>query len=202
MPKLRPFPGWGTDFGGSSRARRAVAAPTRIAPAIGPISASTPIDAPRERVFDVLVDLAERPAILGDFVDEYRLQRLDSAGVGASARFRIREAGLWMETVIEEAERPVRILERGRAGRVGRIPVTISWELTEGPGPDGCEVKVVFWTEPSHRADRMRERMPGAERFYRRHWAGVMARLKELVESDASADRVRVAGGDRVAGAG
>jgi uncharacterized protein YndB with AHSA1/START domain len=174
----------------------------RIARAVGPISATTPIDAPREEVFDFLSDLANRPAILDGFVDQYRLERLDPVGVGAAARFRITEAGLWMETVIEEAERPHRILERGRGGRVGRIPVTTAWELTEGASPDGCEVKVVFWTEPATAIDRVRERMPGAGRFYRRGWAGVLARLKHVIESGAPVERVAVAGGDRIPGAG
>jgi hypothetical protein len=148
------------------------------------------------------VDLANRPAILGEFVDGFRLQRLESAGVDAAARFRISGPGMWMETVIAEADRPHRILERGRGGRLDRIPITTAWELTEGPGAGSCEVKVVFWTEPSHPVDRARERLPGAERHYRRHWAGALARLKELIESGAEVERVGVGGGDRVPGAG
>jgi uncharacterized protein YndB with AHSA1/START domain len=169
---------------------------------MGPISATTPVDAPRERVFDFLNDLANRPAILAGFVDQYRLQRLEPVGVGAAARFRIPEAGFWMETVIEEAEHPHRILERGRGGRLGRIPVTTAWELTEGAAPGGCDVKVVFWTEPATVIDRARDRLPGAGRFYRRGWAGVLARLKQVIESGGPVERVAVAGGDRVPGAG
>ena len=169
---------------------------------MGPVSATTPIDAPRERVFDFLNDLANRPAILGGFVDQYRLQRLDSVGVGAAARFRIPEAGFWMESVIEEAEPPHRILERGSGGRLGRIPVTTAWELTEGAAPDGCDVKVVFWTEPATAVDRARDHMLGAKRFYRREWEGVLARLKQAIESGVPVERVAVAGGDRVPGAG
>jgi hypothetical protein len=169
---------------------------------VGPISASVPIDATRERVFDFLIDLANRPAILGPFVSEFRLERLESAGVGAAARFRIPESGLWMETVIEETERPHLISERGRGGRVGRIPIFTVWELIEGPGPEGCEARVTFWTDPSHPADRAREHMPGASRFYRRNWAGVLNRLKQVIEGDAPVERVTVAGGDRIPGAG
>lgn len=195
LPKLHQFLPYACGAIAATRANR-------IARAVGPISATTPIDAPREQVFDFLSDLAKRPAILDGFVDQYRLERLDSVGVGAAARFRITDAGFWMETVIEDAERPHRILERGRGGRVGRIPVTTAWELTEGAAPDGCEVKVVFWTEPSTAIDRVRERMPGAGRFYRRGWAGVLARLKQVIESGAPVERVAVAGGDRIPGAG
>ena len=72
-----------------------------------------PIDVPRERAFAFLADLANRPAFMGRFLSDFRLQRLDSTGVGAAARFRVRERGLWMETVIAELEPPYRIIERG-----------------------------------------------------------------------------------------
>jgi uncharacterized protein YndB with AHSA1/START domain len=195
LPKLHQFLPYALTAIDATRANR-------IARAVGPISAMTPIDAPREQVFDFLSDLANRPAILDGFVDQYRLERLDSVGVGAAARFRIEEAGFWMETVIEEAERPHRILERGRGGRLGRIPVTTAWELTEGAAPDGCEAKVVFWTQPSTAIDRLRERLPGARRHYRRGWAGALARLKQVIESGAPVERVEVAGGDRIPGSG
>src|SRR4051812_8734798 len=100
-----------------------------------PVSASVAIDAPRERVFAFLADLANRPAFLEPFVIEYRLQRLDSAGVGASARFRVAEDGTWMDTVIGETVSPRLIRESGRAGRTGRIPVFTVWELSEGLAP-------------------------------------------------------------------
>jgi uncharacterized protein YndB with AHSA1/START domain len=169
---------------------------------MGPISASVAIDAPREEVFDLLCDLAARPSFLGGFVNEYRLQRLEANGVGAAARFRLAEDGTWMETVIVEVEPPHRIVERGRAGRLGRIPVTTAWELTEGVNPTGCEVRVIFWTEPTVLFDRLREHAPGARRFYRQSWEGVLRRLRAVVEAGRPVERVAVAGGDRIPGAG
>jgi uncharacterized protein YndB with AHSA1/START domain len=169
---------------------------------MGPVSASVPIDAPRERVFESLCDLAMRPAFLRPFVSEYRLQRLDSTGAGATARFRIAQDGTWVETVITELDPPHRILERGRAGRLGRIPVYTAWELTEGVGPGSCEVTVTYWTEPPTLIDRLRDHKPGAARFYRRSWLGALRRLRELLEGDAEIRRVAVAGGDRIPGAG
>jgi uncharacterized protein YndB with AHSA1/START domain len=168
---------------------------------MGPVVASIPIDVPRERAFSFVADLANRPAFMGRFLKEFRLQRLQSTGIGATARFRVRERGLWMETVIEELEPPYRIIERGRAGRLGRMPVSTAWELTEA-GVDGCEVRVIHWTEPTHRGDRMAEKVPGVERFYRRALAGSLAELKELLESGAEPAGVGVAGGDLVPGAG
>lgn len=164
---------------------------------MGPISVKMSIDAPRERVYEFLCDLANRPAFTDHFVSQFRLERLDSWGAGAAARLRIDEPGLWMETVIEEVSPPYRILERGRGGRIDRIPIMTCWELVEGPGSGTCEVTLSFWTEPSNRLDRLRERL-GAERFYRREWGRALARLKDLIESGRPVQRVGVAGGERL----
>ena len=83
---------------------------------MGPITVKTTIDSPRERVYEILCDLANRPAFTDHFVADYRLQRLDSSGVGAAARFRVTEPGLWMETVIDEVSPPHRVHEQGAGG--------------------------------------------------------------------------------------
>jgi uncharacterized protein YndB with AHSA1/START domain len=163
---------------------------------MGPISVKKPIDAPREAVFEFLSDLANRPAFTDHFMREFRLQRLESSGVGAAARFRIAGPGLWMETVIEELSPPHRILERGRGGRFDRIPILTSWELTES-GAHGCDVTVSFQTEPSHPLARLRDKL-GAELYYRRQWSSALSRLKELMESGRPSTRVMVAGGARL----
>ena len=62
-----------------------------------------------------------RPAFTDHFMTDYRLQRIEPVGVGAAARFRVREATRWMETVIEVAERPHLIREQGRGGRSNRV---------------------------------------------------------------------------------
>jgi uncharacterized protein YndB with AHSA1/START domain len=163
---------------------------------MNPISVTKAIDAPREQVFEFLSDLANRPAIIDHFTREFRLQRLASSGVGAAARLQIAEPKMWMETVIEEVSPPHRILERGRGGRLDRIPIETGWELAEA-GAEGCEVTVTFQTSPSHPVDRLREKL-GASLFYRRQWSIALSRLKELMESGRTPPRVRVAGGARV----
>jgi hypothetical protein len=160
-----------------------------------------PIDVPRERAFAFLVDLANRPSFMGRFLSDFRLMRLDSAGVGAAARFRIRERGLWMETEIEEVIEPYRIVERGRGSRLGRMPVNTAWE-TVGAGIGSCEVKVVHWTEPSHLLDKLAERAPGMRGYYERALEGSLAQLKVLLEEEGATERAAVGGGDRVPGAG
>lgn len=164
---------------------------------MGPISISDSIDAPRERVFDLICDLANRPAFTDHFIQELRLERLASSGVGAAARMRVARRRLWMETAIVEAARPHRILELGRGGRWDRIPITTGWELVARAGGRGCEVRLSFWTQPSARVDLLRERF-GAERFYRRQWSTALSRLKALAESGQAPGRVVVAGGDRL----
>jgi hypothetical protein len=169
---------------------------------MGPVSATTPIDVPRERAFELLADLANRPSLLEGFGDEFRLQRLDSTGVGAGARFRIPGRELWLETTIAELDVPHRIVERGHGSRLDRMPISTVWELEEGPGADSCEVRVTFWTEPATLGDRIRDRRPGTRRFYRRGWTRVLRHLRDALEGEARLERVVVAGGDRIPGAG
>ena len=164
---------------------------------MGPISVSTMIDAPRERVFAFLVDLANRPAFTDHFITEFRLERFESSGVGAAARMRVRGRGTWMETVIDDVSPPHRIRERGRGGRLDRIPMATLWELVEGPAASTCEVKLTFGTEPEQLFDRLCERL-GAERFYRRNWSTALSRLKDLIETEGPVARVVVAGGARL----
>jgi uncharacterized protein YndB with AHSA1/START domain len=166
-----------------------------------PVSATVTIDAPRERVFDLLCDLSIRPSFTDHFLAEYRLGRLDPVGVGASARFRLRESGAWLDTAIAQVERPSLVREHGRGGRSNRVPTFTVWELAEGPAPSTCEATVSFWTEPATMLDRARELL-GFSRAFARQWERALERLKTVVETGAAPDRVSVAGLDRVPAAG
>jgi uncharacterized protein YndB with AHSA1/START domain len=162
---------------------------------VGPISLTISIDAPRGRVFDVICDLAIRPAWIGHFASDYRLERIAASGVGAAARFRVdAPAGVrYMETVIAEADRPYRIVEHARGGRLDRLPMRIVWELEEGPT---TKLSLTFWTMPPGPLDRLRE--IGRERWWRRRWSRSLRRLAQLIESGESPPRTEVAGADRV----
>ncbi len=163
-----------------------------------PVRAETTIDAPRERVFELLSDLAQRPAFCDHFQHPFHLERIESKGVGAAARFRVdaRFMPLWMETLITEVEPPHRIFERGRGGRLDRIPIVTVWELAAGPG-EATEVSVTFWTEPGHPQDRIREHL-GVAGWYRRQWKRALARLKDLAEAGSDVEPAVVAGADRI----
>lgn len=161
-----------------------------------PVSATSTIDAPREHVFEILNDLSLRAAFTDHFLADLRLGRVDPVGPGAAARFRIRESGAWLDTVIgADSERPHLLREHGYGGPSNRIPVFTVWELAEGPGPDGCEVTVTFWTEPKHPLDKLRERI-GPVRHFRRAWGRALTRLRDLAEAGEPVARVGVAGGD------
>jgi len=167
---------------------------------MGPISAEVEIDVPRRRAFEAIGDLAGRPAFTDHFLTGFHLTRIESAGVGAGARFKV-EAPLrsvWMDTTIVELDEPHRIVERGRGGRANRIPTHTVWELTEGPG-SLTTVRVSHWTEPGP-GDRGLEILSAGSVWQERGWREAMRRLRDGLESDAwEGGRIAVAGGNRYA---
>lgn len=165
---------------------------------MGPVSATVTIDAPRERVFAEISDLAKRPAFCDHFAEDFHLQRLESTGVGAAARFRTDAPrfGIWMETVIAEIEAPHRLLERGRGSRADRMPLNTAWELVEGPGQT-TEVTVTFWGEADNPIDAAKGKL-GAARWYRRQWKRALRRLQEQLEAGLPLEPLRVAGTSRI----
>jgi hypothetical protein len=160
-----------------------------------PVSVTASIDVPRDQVFGVLIDLSVRPAFTDHFLSEFRLARVDPVGVGASARFRLEHAGVWVDTAIVAADRPHLVREEGRGGRGNRVPWFTVWELAEGPSPDGAEVTVTIWTEPRTIFDRLGESGVSARRL-RRDLRRALSRLREIVENDHPLEHVSVGGGD------
>lgn len=165
---------------------------------MGPISLDIEIDAPRERVFDLICDLSRRPGWAPHFGDDYRLERLEPSGEGAAARFRVDAPGGigFMETVISRAERPHTIVEHGRGGRSDRARVRTIWELSGGAG-DVTSVRLTFWTEQPTLLHRLGELRAG--RWWRRRWSRALRGLRAALEGDGGLPEasVGVAGGDR-----
>jgi uncharacterized protein YndB with AHSA1/START domain len=151
---------------------------------MGPVRAEIDIDVPRERVFEVIADLGRRPAFTDHFISDYRLLGLRSTGVGAGARFRFfaPPQAVWMDSTIEELDSPHRIVERGRGGRVNRVPSTTVWELEAGRGPF-TRVRVIYWTEPANHLDRLKEAAGFASHWYEGDWAVALRRLRDMLES-------------------
>lgn len=161
-----------------------------------PAHAKIHIDAPRERVFEVISDLANRPAFCDHFAHEFHLQRLDSTGVGAAARFRADEFPHWMETEIVEIDAPHRLVERGRGARADRLKLGTAWELVEGPH-SSTDVSVTFWAEPGTQIDRARTGSR-ATRWHARQWRKALKRLRAIVENQEPIEPVQVAGASRI----
>lgn len=149
-----------------------------------PLSAEVFIDAPRERVFDYLCDLANHPSFIDHFVSQHRLATLDSAGAGATARFKIDAPldvlSLWVEMTIAEADRPYRLRARGATGRLGRVPVHALYELT-GEAGGLTRTSLTVWTEAAHAADRLRERL--GRSWARRRIGRALGRLRGILEA-------------------
>ncbi|MET0305847.1 MAG: SRPBCC family protein [Solirubrobacterales bacterium] len=165
---------------------------------MGPVSAEIEIDAPRERVFATIADIARRPSFTDHFLTDFHLTRLESRGIGAGARFRVALPlrSVWMDTVIAELAEPHKIVERGQGGRGNRIPTTLLWELTEGPG-SLTSVRVSHWTEPSNPLDRAVEILAANSTFEQRGWREALRRLREQLEGEqAAAAPLAVAGGN------
>ncbi len=168
---------------------------------MGPVSAEVDLDVPREVAYEFVADLANRPAFTEHFISDLRLSRVESAGIGAGARYRIfaPPQAVWVDTTITALAPPQRISERGRGGRANRIPTATEWEFEQGAGPL-ITARVTYWTEPTHPLDRLKEVLGGASIWYQRDWRIAMCRLRDLLESsERPQPLVGVAGGNRYA---
>jgi hypothetical protein len=165
---------------------------------MGPVSATITIDVPRERVYELVADLANRPAFCDHFMEQFHLQRIESRGIGAAARYRAgaKRFPIWMETVIEELDPPYMVREAGRGSRADRMPVFTAWEMVAG-GAESTEVTVSFWTEPTNLFDKLKGAL-GAARWYRRQYARALRRLRDILEGDQAVEPLRVGGADRI----
>jgi uncharacterized protein YndB with AHSA1/START domain len=122
-----------------------------------PIAVSTVVDAPRERVFEYLSDIANHAEFSGHFLTQFRLERAASAGVGAAARYRIGFplGSMWAESVIAELDEPHLVRLEGQMGRLGRIETEAVYTLTQ-TGRDMTRVEYTFAATPAGPADRLK----------------------------------------------
>jgi hypothetical protein len=158
---------------------------------VRPVSAHTHISAPREEVFDFVADLANHVAYIDHYVTQFRLARVESRGVGAAARFRIDAPGAkpWVEVQVVESDRPRRIVEEGRTGRVGRTRTGTVYEFS-GVGSGVTRVDLTSWTEPGALVDRLRESL-GARGWLKRQQRVALERLRMVFEQPAERPLMR-----------
>jgi uncharacterized protein YndB with AHSA1/START domain len=164
---------------------------------VDPLTVSTVISAPREQVFDYLQDIANHSEFSDHYLIDWHLTRIDSVGLGAGARFRVKIPGnrfSWADVTFVEVERPYKIVEVGRTGKNNRIRTVGVYELA--PGASGTtRLRFTLQTEPYTLSDRLMEAL-GARGWLKRKSRRAMHRLRAIIERDEERGRrVTVAGG-------
>jgi uncharacterized protein YndB with AHSA1/START domain len=170
---------------------------------VDPLTVSTVVSAPRERVFDYLQDIANHPEFTDHYLVDWHLTRIDSVGLGAGARFRIkapRNRFSWGDVTFAEVERPFRIVEVGRTGKNNRIRTLGVYELADAES-GATRVSFTLQTVPKTISDRLLE-ATGGRRWLRRKGQRAMHRLRGILEEsegvgrpERRGQRVTVAGG-------
>jgi len=155
------------------------------------------VGAPREQVFDYLRDIANHPEFTDHYLVDWHLTRIDSVGLGAGARFRVKAPGnrfSWGDVTFIEVEAPHRIVEAGRTGKNNRIRTLGVYELAAGASGT-TRVRFTLETVPATLADRLIEGL-GARGWMKRKNTRAMRRLRSIIERDEGRGaRVTVAGG-------
>jgi uncharacterized protein YndB with AHSA1/START domain len=170
---------------------------------VNPLTVSIVITAPGEEVFDYLADIANHPEFTDHYLTDWRLTRIDSVGLGAGARFRVKARGnrfSWADVTFTEVERPHRIVEVGRTGKNNRIRTLGVYELAPAAG-GATRVSFTLQTVPATLPDRLIDGL-GARAWTKRKLRRAMHRLRAILEASsvdgAARDRgrrVTVAGG-------
>jgi uncharacterized protein YndB with AHSA1/START domain len=164
---------------------------------VDPVSVSIVVSAPQERVFDYLQDIANHAEFTDHYLVDWHLTRIDSVGVGAGARFRVKAPGNrfnWADVTLAELDRPNRIVEVGRTGKENRIRTLGVYELSPAGG-GATRVRFTLQTVPAKLSDRLLEGL-GARAWVRRKQRKALRRLRSILESgERRGGRVTVAGG-------
>ena len=142
------------------------------------------ISAPRERVYELIEDVALRPAWCDHFQRDFRLVTPRSVGVGAGARYRLdwRGGTRYVEFSIVEARSPRKLVEEGRTGRLGRTRYGAEYELTS-PSGGLTRVELTIWTEAENSVERFREAL-GFRSLLRRRSKKALDRLRRILEGE------------------
>jgi uncharacterized protein YndB with AHSA1/START domain len=159
------------------------------------VTVATSISAPREDVFDLVADLAARPAWTDHYLADYRLARANPYGRGAAARFLLRAplAKEYAELEITECDRPRRIVEEVRVGRLGRNRSLAIYEFIAEAGGI-TRVELTTYGEPATVIDRLKQ--IGAARWVRGQTKIALERLRMIFEEppEGALARATVAG--------
>jgi uncharacterized protein YndB with AHSA1/START domain len=161
-----------------------------------PVTVHTSISAPREEIFDFLTDLANRTAWWDHFTSSLRLAHPKSDGVGAAIRYQLDAPGntQWVESQIVEADRPRRVVETTRGGRLSKTRGEVVYELSRA-GRGLTRVEMTIWNEGGTPRERFKEKL-GTRPWMRRQAKVALERLRTIFEEmpDAPLARATVAG--------
>jgi uncharacterized protein YndB with AHSA1/START domain len=161
---------------------------------VRPITTSVTIDAPREQVFEYLSDVANHVEFSDHYLREFRLERLESRGIGASISFRLGRRSEWGEAVIADLEPPYKIGLAGHIGRLGRVGFSAVYTLT----PSGHSMTLVEYTvstNPTMLVDRLKEAL-GMRAWLALQSRRALRRLAQVLEGGtARTHAARVAAG-------
>jgi len=130
---------------------------------LDPITVSTNIALPREQVFEYLADIANHAEFTDHYLVDWHLTRMDTVGIGAGARFRIKaplNRFSWADMTIAEMQPPFKLVERGRGGKFNRIKMIGTYEILERHAGTSL-VQYTFETDASVPSDRLREILGG-----------------------------------------
>jgi uncharacterized protein YndB with AHSA1/START domain len=148
---------------------------------VRPVTVSKRIAAPREQLFDFVSDLAARPAYSDHYLDDYRLARANPVGEGAAARFQLKApfAKEYAELSVSESDRPRRIVEEIRVGRLGRNRSAAVYEfIPEAGGLTHVELSLL--SEPANPIEALKQHL--ARGWIRRNAAESLERLRMIFE--------------------
>ncbi len=161
-----------------------------------PITISRTVDAPREQVFTYLVDVANHAEFSDHYLRDFRLERLDSTGVGASASWRMDFplARTWGDAAITAVDPPHLIVLEGRSGRIGRVTTRAEYRLVAADH-GMTRVEYRFETQPRTGVDRLKEAVGMRGWLRRKAGRGLGRMARALEDGTASAHAVRPAAG-------
>lgn len=159
-----------------------------------PVTVRRHISAPREQLFDFVSDLAARPAYSDHYLDDYRLARANPIGRGAAARFRLKAPfiGEYAELELTESDRPRRIVEEIRVGRLGRNRSLAVYEFVREAG-GLTQVELTLLSLPANPIESVKQYL--ARGWTRRNAAKSLERLRMIFEepSDKPLKRADIA---------
>lgn len=154
-----------------------------------PLTVTSIVDRPRREVFDYLADIANHAEFTDHFLKQFRLERLQSRGLGAGARYLIDFplGATWAESTLVELDPPYSIVSEGAAGRIGRNRTRTEYRLTDHD-QDMTKVELIYSTQPATPVDRLKEAL-GLRPWLRAKWARALRRLGQVLEQGEPSSR-------------